>query len=70
VRPRGSSRSNPEDLYYSLNQKPPCPAGRHGSVSRPQLFVGDVIDDGPGKAQHNAFMRFNSVEDFLRTMGY
>ena len=61
--------SNPEDLYYSLNQK--LRALPDDTVLYPGHNYSSETSSTMGQEKRsNAFMRFNSVEDFLRTMGY
>jgi len=61
--------SNPEDLYYSLNDKlKKLPEDTvlypgHNYASESESTIGR-------EKQSNAFMRFDSVDDFLRMMGY
>jgi glyoxylase-like metal-dependent hydrolase (beta-lactamase superfamily II) len=61
--------SNPEDLYYSLNQK--LRALPDDTVLYPGHNYSSESSSTLGREKNtNAFMRFDSLREFLRVMGY
>jgi glyoxylase-like metal-dependent hydrolase (beta-lactamase superfamily II) len=61
--------SNPEDLYYSLNQK--LRALPDETVLYPGHNYSSESSSTLGREKKtNAFMRFDNVGEFLRVMGY
>jgi glyoxylase-like metal-dependent hydrolase (beta-lactamase superfamily II) len=61
--------SNPEDLYYSLTDK--LKKLPDETVLYPGHNYAPAATSTIGREKRsNAFMRFTSLEDFLRTMGY